>query len=277
MATAVWTGTVSFGLVSIPVKLYTATSSHNISFNLLHEECKGRINLQNYCPQCERVVQRSELVKGYQYEKNQYVIVDEEDLRQARPESSVNLEIEQFIQVSEVDPIYFEKTYYLGPDRSSDKAFGLLARAMEDTNRAAIGKLVMRNHEYLALIRPGMKGLLVHFMLYADEIRKNEHEITSETKFRSKELDLAKQLVDSLSEPFEAERYRDEYTEKVEELIRMKMEGRTLTIVAPKARPKVVDLMEALQKSVEQARMKRPPARAETSRTTRRSRARKAQ
>ena len=155
MATAVWTGTITFGLVSIPVKLFTATTSHDISFNLLHGECKHRINLQNYCPHCERVVERSELVKGYQYEKDKYVVIDEEDLKSVKPESSSALDIVQFIDAKEVDPIYFDKTYYLGPDKGSEKAFALLAKGMEETKKAAIGKFVMRNHEYLTLIRPG--------------------------------------------------------------------------------------------------------------------------
>jgi DNA end-binding protein Ku len=265
LATSVWTGTVTFGLVSIPVKLYTATTSHNISFNLLHEACKGRINLQNYCPQCERVVERSELVKGYQYEKNEYVIVEDEDLESIRPESSSNLDIFQFIDVKDVDPIYFEKAYYLGPDRGNDKTFALFTKAMEETNRAAVGKMTMRNHEYLALIRPGMEGLLVHFMLYSDEIRENENKVSKDLEVRPKELQLAKQLIDNLYESFEPEKFQDEYVTKLEEMIEAKLRGRKLTVIKPKAKPKVEDLMEALQKSVQQTKKsaKRPAARAE--------------
>ena len=265
MATSVWTGTVTFGLVSIPVKLYTATSSHNISFNLLHNECKGRINLQNYCPQHERVVERSELVKGYQYEKDQYVVISDEDLESIKPASSSAMEITQFIDLSEVDPIYYEKTYYLGPDRGNEKTFALLTRAMEETRRAAIGKLTMRGHEYLALIRPGMKGLVVHFMLYSDEIRENEHKVSPDLEVRPKELELARQLVENLSEPFQPEKFKDEYLVQVEELIDSRLKGRQLTVIAPRAKPRVVDLMEALQKSVAQTRRqapKKPAARA---------------
>jgi len=260
VATAVWSGTVSFGLVSIPVKLYTATSSHNIAFNLLHRVCKGRINLQNYCPQCDVVVDRADLVKGHQYEKNQYVIVEDSDIEAIQPESSSNLDIVQFINVSEVDPIYYEKSYYLGPDKGSAKTFALLAKAMKETNRAAVGKLVMRNHEYLALIRPGMEGLMVHFMLYQDEIRENENKVRDDVAMKPKEVQLAKQLVENLSEPFEAEKFKDEYITRLEDLIEAKMKGRKLTVVTPKAKPKVGDLMEALQRSVEQT--KRPVARA---------------
>ena len=264
MATSVWTGTVTFGLVSIPVKLYTATTSHNISFNLLHNECKGRINLQNYCPQCERVVERSELVKGYQFEKNEYVIISDEDLDAVKPESSSAMEIVQFIDLKEIDPIYYEKSYYLGPDRGNEKTLGLLARAMQETNRAAIGKLTMRNHEYLALIRPGMDGLIVQFMLYSDEIRQNEFRINSSGEVKPKELQLAKQLVENLSEPFDPAKFKDDYVERVEEMIDSKLKGKKLTILPPAQKPKVVDLMEALQQSVQQTRKqaKKPAARA---------------
>jgi DNA end-binding protein Ku len=261
MATSVWTGTISFGLVSIPVKLFSATASHDISFNLLHADCKGRINLQNYCPQCERVVERSELVKGYQYEKEQYAIVSEEDIKTVKPESSSILDIIRFTDVGKVDPIYYDKTYYVGPDKGSEKPFALLAQAMEETKRAAIGKMVMRNHEYLVLVRPAMEGLVAHFMLYKDEIRENENKVNRDLELRSKELDLAVQLVENLSEAFDPDDYKDDYVVKLEEMLEAKIHGRKLTVVKPSAKPKVVDLMEALQKSVQMS--KRPAARAD--------------
>jgi DNA end-binding protein Ku len=258
MATSVWPGTISFGLVSIPVKLYTATTSHDISFNLLHNECQGRINLQNYCPQCERVVERSELIKGYQYEKGQYAIINDEDLQSVKPESSSMLDIVKFIDITEVDPIYFERTYYVGADKGSEKAFTLLAKAMEQMGKAAVGRLVMRNHEYLVLIRPGMEGLLVQTMLYADEIRENEFKLSKDMDVRPKELDLAKQLVDSLSESFDIEEFKNDYVAKVEEMLEAKIHGRKLTVVKPTQKPKVLDLMDALQKSVQIARAGKP-------------------
>lgn len=263
MATAVWSGTISFGLVSIPIKLFTATSSHDISFNMIHPDCKGRINLQNYCPQCERVVQRSELVKGYQYEKDQYTLVTDEDLQSVKPESSSMLDIVQFSDLQEIDPVYFERSYYIGPDKGSEKAFVLLTKAMEETNRAAIGKLIMRNHEYLVIARPALEGLMVHTMLYQDEIRANEFKVSGDMEVREKELDLAKQLVESLTESFHAENFKNEYIQKLEEMLEAKIQGRKLTVVKPTARPKVTDLMEALQRSVELARENKPMARAE--------------
>ena len=145
---------------------------------------------------------------------------------------------------------------------------------MEETGRAALGKLVMRNHEYLALIRPGMKGLVVHFMLYADEIRENENAVSEDFEARSKELQLAKQLIDSLSEPFDAEKFEDEHIKRVEQMIDARLKGRKLTLVTPTTKPKVVDLMDALQKSIAQARIKRPPARAGEAKTARLKKAR---
>ncbi len=271
MATSVWSGTITFGLVSIPVKLYAATTSHDISFNLLHKTCKNRINLQNYCSHCETVVERSELVKGYQYEKNQYVVIEDSDLEAIRPDSSSNLDIVQFIDVGEVDPIYYERSYYLGPDKGNEKTFALLTAAMKETGKAAVGKLTMRNHEYLALIRPGMNGLLLHFMLYADEVRENENKVDDAgLEVRPKEMQLATQLIENLSEHLDIQRFKDEHIQRVEEMIETKLKGRQLTIVTPKSRPKVVDLMEALQRSVQQTRrtaasaaVKRPAARAE--------------
>ena len=260
MATSVWTGIVSFGLVSIPVKLFSATTSHDVSFNLLHVDCKGRINLQNYCPQCERVVERSELVKGYQYEKNQYAIVSEEDLQTVKPDSSSTMDILQFTELRKVDPIFYDKTYYLGPDKGSEKPFALLATAMEETGRAAIGKMVMRNHEYLVLIRPAMEGLVAQFMLYKDEIRENENKVNRDLDLRSKEIDLAKQLVENLTEDFKPDDFKDDYVTKMEEMLEAKIQGRKLTVVKPASKPKVIDLMEALQKSVQMS--KKPAARA---------------
>jgi len=207
-------------------------------------------------------VERAELVKGYQYEKNQYALVAEEDLQSVKPESSSMLDIVQFMNLQEIDPIHFDKTYYVGADKGSEKAFALLAKAMEETGRAAIGKLIMRNHEYLVLIRPGLEGLLVQTMLYHDEIRANEFKVT-DMELRAKELDLAKQLIDNLTEAFDVNSFQNDYISRLEEMLEAKIHGRKLTVVKPAAKPKVMDLMEALQRSVQQARENRPMARAQ--------------
>jgi DNA end-binding protein Ku len=199
-------------------------------------------------------------VKGYQYEKDQYAVVTDEDIQSVKPESSSTMEIIQFTELKKVDPIYFDKTYYVGPDKGSEKPFALLTTAMEETGRAAIGKMVMRNHEYLVLIRPAMEGMVAHFMLYKDEIRENENKVDRDLDLRSKELDLAKQLVENLSENFNPKDFKDDYVIKMEEMLEAKIQGRKLTVVKPAAKPKVIDLMEALQKSVQLS--KKPAARA---------------
>jgi DNA end-binding protein Ku len=253
MARSIWAGTITFGLVSVPVKLYQATRSHNIAFHLLHDVCKSRIQLQNYCPTCERVVERSELVKGYEHSKGDYVVIEPEELEKIQPESSSNLDIRQFIQLEEIDPIYYEKTYYLGPDKGSEKTFALLGKAMQDSDRAAIGKLTMRNHEYLALVRAAKGGMMVHLMLYADEVLENENRF-KKVELRPKEVELARQLIDNLTEPFHPEKFKDEYIERVEELIEAKLSGRRLKVVKPKPREKITDLVAALQKSIQQTK-----------------------
>lgn len=257
MAATIWSGRITFGLVSIPVKLYTATTSHDIGFHLLHEKDKSRIKLQYFCPEDEEVVERSSLVKGYEYEKGEYVIVDEDEIDAVKPESSSNLEIQQFIDASEVDPVYFDRSYYLGPsEEGTEKTFALLATAMQKTGRAAIGKLLMRDHEYLALIRPAMGGLILDTMHYEDEVKKNDHRVPKDVKIRDKELELAEQLIENLTEKFDPGRYKDEYQERVEQLIEAKIHGRKLKVVRPKKKPEVTDLLSALERSVRATKKK---------------------
>lgn len=255
MTSTVWSGTISFGLVSIPVKLQPATRSHDIHFNLLHRKCGNRIQVEYYCPVDDETIKRSDLAKGYEYEKGRYVIIEDADLEAIEPESSSNLEIEQFTSISEIDPIFFEKSYYVVPaTKDNEKAYILLTEAMKETGRAAIGKLLMRDHEYLVVIRPGMNGLIAHFMLYGDEIRKNESKFTQIRKRPAeKELELAKSLVENLTKSFEPSRFKNIYIERLEDLIEAKAKGRKVTIYSTKKTPRVADLMEALRKSVERS------------------------
>lgn len=253
MAATIWNGRITFGLVSIPVKLYTATTSHDVSFHLLHEKDKSRIRLQYYCPEDEKVVDRGDLVKGYEYEKNEYVILDEDELDAIKPESSSSLDIQQFIHVSEVDPVYFERSYYLGPsEEGTEKTFALLATAMAKTGRAAIGKLLMRDHEYLALIRPAMGGLVLDLMHFEDEVKENPHRVKNEKQIKQKELDLAEQLIENLTEKFDPGKFKEEYQDRLEELIEAKIQGRKLKVIRPKKKPLVRDLLTALERSVQQ-------------------------
>ncbi|PWT87368.1 MAG: Ku protein [Acidobacteria bacterium] len=254
MARPVWSGFIVFGLVSIPVRLFSATTSHDISFNLLHRKTKSRIKLQYYCPHCDKVVPRDELVRGYEYQKDHYVTIEDEELKKIRPESSKNLEITQFVELAEVDPIFYEKSYYFGPSEGGEKAFDLLTEAMRETSTAGLGKLLMRDHEYLALVRPGEGGLVVQFLLYADEVRKNENRVPAHPHVSAKQLELAKTIIEDMKEPFKPEIFKNDYIERLDELIESKITGRKLKIVPAKEKPKVTNLLEALQKSVEQSK-----------------------
>jgi len=253
-AHSIGSGTLSFGLVSIPVKMFTAASSENLSFNLLHEKCGGRIKQQQICPTCNEVLDRSSLVKGYEFAKEQYVRFTEEELKKLETDSSRMIEIEQFVPLEKVDPIYFEKTYYLGPDKGGDKAYRLLTDAMLKVDRVALAKFVMRGKENLVLIRATQDGLMLHTMFYADEVRNfGEIDKGKEATVRPGELDLALRLIDELSSTeFKPEQYHDDYREKVLQVIESKVEGKEITSAAPQAQQtQVIDLMEALKQSLE--------------------------
>jgi DNA end-binding protein Ku len=267
-------GTISFGLVSIPVRLYTAASSANVAFNQLHGVCGSRIRQQTFCPKCNRTVERAELVRGYEFAKDQYVQVKDEELKALEGEASKIIDIAEFVPLAEVDPIYFEKTYYLGPDKGGEKPYRLLADAMEKAEQVALAKYVMRGKESLVLIRPAQGGLMLHTMYFADEVRNfDEIDKGQSAKIREGELDLALQLINGLaSETFSPERYADEYRHRVLGMINQKVEGQEITVSeAPAPRAQVIDLMEALKESLakrgvspEEAAAKKPPAKAGT-------------
>jgi DNA end-binding protein Ku len=265
-------GTISFGLVSIPVRLYTAAGSANVAFNQLHGVCGSRIRQQTFCPKCNRTVERAELVRGYEFAKDQYVQVKDEELKALEGEASKIIDIAEFVPLADVDPIYFEKTYYLGPDKGGEKPYRLLADAMEKAGQVALAKYVMRGKESLVLIRPAQGGLMLHTMYFADEVRNfDEIDKGQSAKIREGELDLALQLIDGLaSETFSPDRYTDEYRHRVLGMINQKVEGQEITISeAPAPRAQVIDLMEALKESLakrgvspEDAAAKKPPAKA---------------
>jgi DNA end-binding protein Ku len=265
-------GTISFGLVSIPVRLYTAASSANVSFNQLHGVCGSRIRQQTFCPKCNRTVERAELVRGYEFAKDQYVQVKDDELKALEGEASKIIDIGEFVPLAEVDPIYFEKTYYLGPDKGGEKAYRLLADAMDKAGQVALAKYVMRGKESLVLIRAAQSGLMLHTMYFADEVRNfDEIDKGQSAKIKEGELDLALQLINGLAnETFSPERYTDEYRHRVLGMINQKVEGQEITIAEPAApRAQVIDLMEALKESLakrgvsaEEAAAKKPPAKA---------------
>jgi DNA end-binding protein Ku len=267
------TGTISFGLVSIPVKLYAAAVSAGVSFNLLHARCGTRIRQQQVCPVCNVVVERGELVRGYEFAKDQYVRFTDEELKALEGEASKVIDIAEFVPLAGVDPIYFEKTYYLGPDKGGEKPYRLLANAMADASRVAVAKLVLRGKESLVLIRPAGGGLMLHTMYFADEIREfGEIDRGESAKIQEREVELARRLIDELSsDAFQPERYEDDYRKRVLAVVGEKVEGKEITTVAPREeRTKVIDLMDALRASLEKrgagaepdGGAKKPPAKA---------------
>jgi len=246
-------GTISFGLVSIPVKLYSAAVSQNVAFNMLHAKCGSRIKQQTFCPVDQTTVERNELVRGYEFAKDQYVRVTDEELKSLEGEDSKVIDIAEFVPLDQVDPIYFEKTYYLGPDKGGDKAYRLLAETMAKANRVAVARFIMRGKESLVLIRPAQDGLMLHTMYFADEVRDfGEIEKGKSAKIAEREGELARKLVDELStEEFKPDQYKDEYRERVLEMVNKKVEGKEVTLAASEApRSQVIDLMDALKESL---------------------------
>ena len=250
---SIGSGTISFGLVSIPVRMYTAASSAGVAFNMLHAKCGSRIRQHTFCPQCNMTVDRAELVRGYEFAKDQYVRVGEEELKALEGEASKIIGIAEFVPLDKVDPIYFEKTYYLGPDKGGEKAYRLLADAMAASERVALAKFVMRGKESLVLIRAAQGGLMLHTMYFADEVRSfGEIDKGQSAKIKDGELALAQQLIDGLSNSeFEPDRYADDYRQRVLDLIQSKVEGKEITTAGPPVqRAQVIDLMEALKESI---------------------------
>jgi DNA end-binding protein Ku len=256
-ARSIGSGTISFGLVSIPVRVYVATHSEQPSFNLLHAECGSRIKQQTFCPRCERVVERKDLVRGYAVGKTDYVRFTDEELKAIETAASSAIEIQEFVPLEQVDPIYFASTHYLGPDRGGEKAYRLLAETMRKAGQVALAQRVARGKEHLVLIRPFDDGLALHELYYADEIRPfSEVDRGGDVKVRPAEIDLAKRLLADLAgERFAPEAYRDHYRERLQEIVDRKVAGEEVTsAVAPSEAPQVIDLMEALKRSLAEGR-----------------------
>lgn len=252
-ARALSTATISFGLVSIPVKLYTSSeSAAAISFNMLHQ-CGTRLKQQYWCPKDERVVPREEIVKGYEFAKGQWVTFSDEELKALEAEASRLIEIREFIPSALVDPVFFERAYYLGPDKGGDKPYRLLSQAMRETGRCALASYAARGKQYLVLLRPFEDGLLMQQLRYADEIRPFSEVERGDAAPNEQELELAKKLIDQIArDEFHPEAYEDEVKKRIEEVIARKVEGEQVTYAeAEEPQGKIIDLMEALKASLE--------------------------
>jgi DNA end-binding protein Ku len=257
MAASVWKGHLTFGLVSLPVKLFSAARSETIHFNQLHKTDHSRVKQVLYCALEDKPVSRADLVKGFEYEKDKYVVVEEEEIKAAAPQTASTMEILEFVKASEVDTIYYESSYYMAPDKAGEKPYALLFEALRRTGYVALARVAMHSREHVVILRPGEKGILMHTMYYPDEIRQVDEFRTDKSLVQEKELKLALTLVESLAADFEPEKYKDGYRENLKALIAAKVEGREMvqTPQAPKLAP-VVDIMDALKKSL--AEIKKP-------------------
>ena len=248
-------GTVSFGLVSIPVKLFTAASSEQVSFNMLHKECGTRVKMQFVCPtHNNQVVERTDTVKGYEYARGQYVLFSEEELKALEAARDNSIEITEFVPLSSVDFVQVEKSYYLGPDKGGDKAYRLLSAAMRGKDRVAVGRWSARGKEQLVLVRPyADDGLILHQLYYANEVRAfDEIDTGAKLDFSEKELDLADKLIDQLStETFTPENYKDSFSDKVRAAVEQKVQGEEITVAPEAPKAQIIDLFEALKRSLE--------------------------
>ena len=245
-------GTVSFGMVSIPVKLFSAAESKSaVSFNLLHGKCGSRLKQQYVCPKDNEIVPRDQMVKGYEFSKEQYVTFTEEELKAMAEEAQKAIEITEFVPASKVDPVYFDGAYYLGPDKGGEKAYRLLNEAMKQTGRAALAKWAARGKQYLVMIRPVGNGLVMQQLLYRDEVRPISEVPIDDAEVKEAELKLAVQLVEQIaSDEFRPENYEDEVRKRYHEAIQKKVEGQEITAAPEAPRAQIIDLMEALKASL---------------------------
>lgn len=251
MASTVWKGHLTFGLVSLPVKLFSAARSETVSFNQLHAADNSRVKQVLYCQHEDKAVSRSELVKGYEYEKDKYVVIAEEDLKKAMPATAKTMEILEFVKSAEVDAVYYESSYYMAPDDAGEKPYALLFEALKRSGHVGIAKLTMHNREHIVILRPGKQGMLLHTMYYEDEVRKVEEFRTDTSLVKDKELDLAMMLITSLQAEFEPAKYEDSYRKNVMAMIEAKVKGQEV-VATPQAEhlAPVIDIMEALKASL---------------------------
>ncbi|MGM0881133.1 MAG: Ku protein [Bacillota bacterium] len=259
----VWKGAISFGLVHVPVKMFTATEDKDITFRSLHKECGMPVSYAKTCRHCEKEIDSHEIAKGYEYEKDKFAVVNDEELESIKGETAKTIKILDFVDIHEIDPVYFQKAYYLSPDMAGAGAYNLLLEAIKQTGKIGIAKISIRSKSSLAAIRVVGNCLCMETMHYPDEIRSISHvpNLPDQVNVNEKELQMAKMLIEHLSETFEPEKYTDDYRVALLELIDNKIAGESVDIIAAPAvdgRKNVIDLMAALQASLEAA--KTPPA-----------------
>jgi DNA end-binding protein Ku len=258
MPRSIWRGAISFGLVNVPVKLYSAVSKKTVRFNQLHDKDNQRIQMKRWCPSEDQEVPYEEIVKGYEISPDHHVVITPEELEGLDPKKTRTIDIEDFVDLEEIDPLYYEHPYYLVPDTGAGKAYQLLLTALQESRKVAIARVVIRSKEYLTAIRPADGVLTLETMLFADELvptSQLDELPEGDVKATEREVEMAKQLIESLSAEFDPTRYRDEYRERVLDLIERKAQGEEITIQAvPEEPAKVPDLMAALEASLDAAK-----------------------
>ncbi len=253
-----WKGSISFGLVNIPVKMFAATEDKDIRFRNIHRECHTPIKYEQVCPSCNKKITPDDIVRGFEYEPGRFVIIEASDLDAIRPNITKSVEIVDFVLLKDIDPIYYAKSYYLSPQDTGSKAYNLLREAMNKTGRIAVARIVIRDKESLAVVRVYRNLLVLETIYYPDEVRdtKQVPGIIENVNVNEAELNMATQLIDSLTHEFVPEKYKNEYREKLMELINKKAEGDEI-VAAPEAqKANVIDLMQALQASLQQTQAK---------------------
>jgi DNA end-binding protein Ku len=275
MPSPVWKGSITFGLLTIPIRMFTAARSERVQLHQIHKKCHTRLRQPLFCPQCNRIVDRSEVVKGYEYADGKYVVIDDKEIKKITPKSSRAMEILAFVKESQIDPIYFDASYFALPEKDNEKPYALLLKALEDTDRVGIAKITMHQREYTVFIRPRNHGLTIHTMYFANEI----HEVTGYGKLdhsvalKPQEVKLAEQLVETLSEDFNPKQYRDTFQENLKALIAAKQEGKIIAEEPPARRAPVIDMMEALKRSLARDSQQKPKRAAQTQHEPRRRKA----
>src|SRR5271170_3144379 len=262
MASTVWKGHLTFGLVSFPVRLYSAARGESISFNQLHKADGSRVKQVLYCAAEDKPIPRSEIVKGYEYEKDKYVVIEDEEVKKVAPSTAKVMEIQEFVKGDQVDPIYFETSYYMAPDEAGEKPYALLFDALKKTGYVGVAKVAMHNREHVVILRPGQNGVLMHTMYYQHEIRQVDEFRTDLSLVKEKELALATSLIEALAGEFEPAKYQDDYRENLLRMIEAKKQGEEVVATPEPQQAKVVDILEALKASLAMA--KKPAASATT-------------
>jgi DNA end-binding protein Ku len=260
MAHAIWSGAINFGLVTIPVKLFTAVKTDDLSFNLLHAKDDGRIKYERICSIDGKQVPWDEIVKGYEYEKGQYVILTDEDFAKVNPEATQSVDIVEFVELDKINPMYFDKPYYLEPTKQGRHAYALLREALSDSKRVAIARVVIRTKEYIAAVKPQGEALVLELMHWASEIvPSNTLELPGQEKLPEKEMQMARMLIETMSvDEFEAQKFANNYHDQLMTMIEARAAGKELP--KPKkapARAKVVNLMDVLAQSLEESKKRR--------------------